>query len=151
MLTQVNDTIRFQPCFSPVWDVLRVAKELVAFEEVIASRSAYYSNSGLDMGQYDETKSASVQVVLEASGEVSAYANYLRYGGMGADVKENDERNFGSVQVRDLGKIDAWANAWFDRFDMSKDAKKGWTKGDSGRGRRVSLAKAIQDLIQQDD
>jgi hypothetical protein len=111
-------------------------------DEVIATRSGYYSNAGLDMAQYDETRSAAVTIYTEDGMNVKGYAVANIYGAQapGAGIENEENKDFGPIDRVNVGAIERWAENWLEFYKVK--AKIGWS-GFTNSNRRSSLKKLI--------
>jgi len=108
-------------------------------DEVIALKKGYYTNSGLDMGQYEETRSCTCYVYLDGD-EIKGYADWYIDSGKTSN-KGEDKKTFGRIDVRlpsGVRKIEEWALAMLRQVKVEDKSKKDWEGTQDNRRRALS-------------
>lgn len=98
-------------------------------DSVFASKSGYYTNSGLDMGQYEETRDLDVALTNE-EGEIFGWFEFSSRGAGGSP--DTGGKNFGATETANVYAMQVWASDLFRRFNI--DEPNGWAGPSGGHG-----------------
>lgn len=108
----------------------------------IGGKGGYYTNSGLDMAQHEETRSADCRLSYDEINNhlIGTSSWYIQAGGATKDG--GDTKDFGDINLVNLGDIEHWANHSISIARVQ--AKDGWVPKISKR--RVSIKTLIGDF-----
>lgn len=94
---------------------------------VFATKNGSYSNAGLDMGQYDETRSLKVAISWEDD-KIYGWYEFSRYG-VGPDKTVLDGQGFGFPIRLTFRDVDQWASGLFRSFNIDEPRRWRSTNG----------------------
>jgi hypothetical protein len=117
-------------------------------EQVIAIKSGYYTNSALDMGQAEETRSVTCIVFLDGN-TISGHARwYLDKDGK--STSGEDKVSFidiaKGVTYGLANKIENWALDWLRKMAVERESKRGWENAKDNR--RKALGNLLNDYYE---
>lgn len=135
-------------------ELLRVAKELMAGSSArpIAVAEGYYTNSALDMAQYEETRSIDVTISLDGAGMLTGEAQFETQR-IGKLDRWKETEIFGDISRVPAAKIDLWTKNQFRAQRVEYKAnqwKSGVGAGSYGRGGH-SLKKLLSKVRQDEE
>lgn len=136
-------------------ELVRIAKEIMASrfdlpsgvkkEDVIAIKGGYYTNSGLDMGQYHSERTLDL-IVYEKKGNIYGYSYlFINMYSESRNVEEKDVKKFGDIDSISPSVIERWARGKFE--DARIDYKKGWGDLNSQGKEKFDIDRLIREFI----